>query len=117
MADYYYGADRKRNGGRLQQLGALAPAASQAWEAFDQAAFADGAIDARTKQLLGVAIGHVTGCPYCIDFHTRLAKRAGATDAQLAEAVFVAMAMSAGKAWGHACIAMETLEAVAQRGR
>ncbi len=117
MADSYFSADRKRNGARLQQLGAFAPAASQAWAAFDQAAFADGAVDARTKQLMGVAIGHVTGCPYCIDFHTRLAKRAGATDAQLAEAVFVAMAMSAGKAWGHACIAMETLEEVAQRGR
>lgn len=117
MADDYYSVDRKKNGGQLQQLGSLAPAASQAWEAFDKALFADGALEARTKQLMGVAIGHVTGCPYCIDFHPRLARRAGATDAQLAETVFVAMAMAAGKAWGHACITMETVEERAQRGR
>lgn len=33
-------------------------------------AFAERAITSRTKELIAVAVTHVTGCPYCIDVHT-----------------------------------------------
>ena len=41
--------------------------------------FADGALPAKTKQLIAVAVAHVTQCPYCIKGHTKAALRAGAS--------------------------------------
>lgn len=43
-----------------------------------------------------------TQCPYCIEIHTKEARRAGATDAELAETAVVAAAMRAGAAITHA---------------
>jgi len=43
-----------------------------------------------------------TQCPYCIAIHTKAARQAGATDAQLAEAALVAAAIRAGGAVTHA---------------
>ena len=44
----------------------LAPHTHDAFEAFSQAVFADGALPEKTKQLIAVAVAHVTQCPYCI---------------------------------------------------
>ena len=52
------------------------------------------------------AVAHVPQCPWCIYGHTRAAKRLGATDEEIAEAVFVAMEMRAGAAFTHGAIAM-----------
>ena len=50
---------------------ALAPEVEEAFRAFSQKVFADGALSAKTKQLIAVAVAHVTQCPYCIKGHTR----------------------------------------------
>ena len=42
---------------------ALAPEADDAFRAFSQKVFADGALPAKTKQLIAVAVAHVTQCP------------------------------------------------------
>lgn len=47
----------------------LAPDTHRAFEEFSRAAFAAGALDRRTKQLIAVAVAHVTQCPYCIQGH------------------------------------------------
>jgi AhpD family alkylhydroperoxidase len=73
--------------------------------------FADGALPGKTKQLIAVAVAHVTQCPYCIKGHTRAARRAGATDAEIMEAVWVAAEMRAGGAIAHSLLAMDTLHA------
>ena len=49
----------------------LAPATHDAFQAFSRQVFVDGALDAKTKQLIAVAVAHVTQCPYCIRGHTR----------------------------------------------
>ena len=41
--------------------------------------FADGALPAKTKQLIAVAVAHVTQCLYCIQGHTKAARKHGAT--------------------------------------
>jgi AhpD family alkylhydroperoxidase len=41
---------------------------------------ADGALDEKTKQLVAVAVAHVTQCPYCIPGHTKAALRKGADE-------------------------------------
>jgi hypothetical protein len=47
----------------------LAPDIQAAFDAFGQRVFADGALPAKTKQLIAVAVAHVTQCPYCIRGH------------------------------------------------
>jgi len=90
----------------------LAPAAEEAFQNFSRAVFAEGALDAKTKQLIAVAVAHVTQCPYCIRGHTKGAARAGATDAQIMEAIWVAAEMRAGGAFAHATVALDTLEEI-----
>jgi AhpD family alkylhydroperoxidase len=87
---------------RLKQLDENAPDAMKAFWAFDQAAFAEGALSAREKQLIAVAVALTTQCPYCIELHNKAAREAGADDAQLAEAALVAAAIRAGGAVTHA---------------
>lgn len=61
----------------------------------------EGELDAKFKEILAVAVGHATLCPYCIDVHTKNADKAGATDEELSEAVLVASALLAGGAYAH----------------
>lgn len=88
----------------------LAPEPLAAFKAFSKAVFAAGALDAQTKQLIAVAVAHVTQCPYCIKGHTEGAARAGATDAQIMEAIWVAAEMRAGGAYAHSALALQTLQ-------
>ena len=93
----------------------LAPETHDAFEAFSRQVFAAGALDIPTKQLIAVAVAHVTQCPYCIKSHTKAALRAGATDTQLMEAIWVAAEMRAGGAYAHSTLALETAQTAAQR--
>jgi len=86
---------------KLKKFGELAPAAWEGFLAFDKAAMADGAIPARTKELMAVAVALTTQCPYCIEIHTKKAKAAGCTEAELAETAMVAAALRAGGAITH----------------
>lgn len=87
----------------------LAPEMQAAFEAFSQRVFADGALSAKTKQLIAVAVAHVTQCPYCIKGHTRAARRAGASPEELMEAVWVAAEMRAGAAYAHSALMLSAL--------
>jgi len=82
----------------------LTPEITEAWDAFSKAAFAEGALDERTKQLIAVAVAHTTQCPYCITGHSKLAKAKGATPEQIMEAVWVAAEMRAGGAYAHSTL-------------
>lgn len=87
----------------------LAPGPYEAFQAFSKATFAEGALDEKTKQLIAVAVAHTTQCPYCIDGHTKLAKRKGATPEQIMEAVWVAAEMRAGGAYAHSTLALRAI--------
>jgi AhpD family alkylhydroperoxidase len=82
----------------------LAPGQQAAFEAFSKAVFADGVLPAKIKQIIAVAVAHVTQCPYCINGHTKAALRAGATPEELMEAVWVAAEMRAGGAYAHSAL-------------
>jgi AhpD family alkylhydroperoxidase len=49
-----------------------------------------GALDEKTKDLIGLAVAAQIPCAYCVYGHTKLAKAAGATDAQIKEAIATA---------------------------
>ena len=95
--------------GLAQARRALAPEAEDAFRAFSQKVFADGALPARTKQLIAVAVAHVTQCPYCIKGHTKAARQHGATPKEIMEAIWVAAEMRAGGAYAHSTLALHTL--------
>jgi AhpD family alkylhydroperoxidase len=92
----------KENLSQLKKIEGLAPDAMKAFWSFDKAALADGVVPAKYKELIAVAVALTTQCPYCIDIHSANARKAGATDAELAETAMVAAALRAGAAVTHA---------------
>src|SRR5262245_28666179 len=82
-----------KNLAKLKTLKELAPDAMKAFWTFDNAAMAAGAIPAKYKELMAVAVALTTQCPYCIEVHTNKARETGASDAELAETVAVAAAL------------------------
>src|SRR6476469_3616128 len=91
----------KGNLKNLSKLKELAPEQLQAFSEFNTAVMAEGALTKKEKEIIAVAIAHVTECPYCIDSHTRSAKAEGATLDELVEAVFVVAGVEAGGAVTH----------------
>lgn len=86
---------------KLPKMGKLAPDAMTAFQAYDKAALADGAIPKKYKELMAIAVALTTQCGYCIELHRQAALKAGVTEQELAEAVHVAGAMRAGAALTH----------------
>lgn len=93
LAENYYDKSKSKN---IFQLKELAPNQLKAFQQFDVAVLKSGALSKKEKEIIAVAIAHVTECPYCIETHTKKAKVAGATLEELVEAVFVTMAIKAG---------------------
>src|SRR3954454_19132598 len=92
---------------KIKKLDKLAPEAFKAFVAFDEAAFKGGVIPLKYKELMAVAVAMTTQCPYCIDIHAAKAKKAGATEQELAEATLIAAALRAGGAITHGTHALE----------
>ena len=94
----------------------LAPEINEAFENFSRAVFAEGALPEKTKQLIAVAVAHVTQCPYCITGHTKLARRKGARPEEIMEAIWVAAEMRAGAAYAHSALALDEIDSAAAVG-
>lgn len=88
----------------------LAPETQAAFDAFGRQVFAEGALSTKMKQIVAVAVAHVTQCPYCIKGHIKAALRSGATREELMEAIWVAAEMRAGGAYAHSALAIATFE-------
>ncbi|HEU4634375.1 MAG TPA: carboxymuconolactone decarboxylase family protein [Flavisolibacter sp.] len=89
---------------------ALAPRTLEAWKNFSKTVFEAGALPEKTKQLIAVAVAHVTQCPYCIRSHTKKAIRKGASKEEIMDAIWVAAEMRAGAAYSHATISMDEMD-------
>ena len=92
---------------KIKKLGELAPEAFKSFVAFDEAAFNGSAIPLKYKELMAVAVALTTQCPYCIEVHAKNARKAGATEQELAETTLVAAALRAGGAVTHGMHALE----------
>ena len=93
----------------------LAPEIYAAFRQFGQRVFADGALPSKTKQLIAVAVAHVTQCPYCIQSHTKAALKHGANPKEIMEAIWVAAEMRAGGSYAHSAISLTTINEEQQR--
>lgn len=79
----------------------LSQASPEVWGGFSQlhkAAVADGALPAKVKELMALAIAVVKRCDGCIAYHAKAAARRGATSEEVAEALGVALLMDGGTA-------------------
>lgn len=97
MNTYYNPADLPR----FDQVGTEAP---QLWAKFQQwygEVFKPGALSAREKSLIALAVAHAVQCPYCIEAYTRDSLEKGADLGQMTEAVHVAAAIKGGSALVH----------------
>ena len=94
----------------VQERDSLVPEAMKAWEDFSNKVFDEGALPQKTKQLIALAVAHVTQCPYCIRAHTKGAMHKGASKEEMMEAIMIAAEMRSGAAIAHATIAIDEME-------
>src|SRR5438128_4175322 len=92
---------------KLAKFAELAPEAWKAFVAFDEAVVKGGAIPLKYKELMAVAVALTTQCPYCIEIHAKKAKKAGASEQELAETTLIAAALRAGGAVTHGTHTLE----------
>jgi AhpD family alkylhydroperoxidase len=83
------------------------PEVISAYAAMQRAALAEGALPARTKELIALAIAVTRECDGCIASHARGAARQNATEEEVAEAIGVAISMNGGPGtvWGPRALA------------
>ena len=72
--------------------------------------FAEGALTAREKALIALAVAHAVQCPYCIDAYTQACLEQGANGEQMTEAVHVAAAIRGGATLVHGVQMKKILE-------
>ena len=108
MSEYFYATDGWKH---YKDLENAQKDMFQAFRNFNNEIFEkESALSRKMKELIAIGVAHTTQCPYCIDGHVRAAKKAGASDQEIAEAIFVAAALRAGGAFAHSTIAMRTLD-------
>jgi AhpD family alkylhydroperoxidase len=76
----------------------------------DTAAYKDGALDAKTKELLGLVASCVLRCNDCIDYHLMQCVELGCTDAELHDALNVALVVGGSIFIPHLRHAVETID-------
>lgn len=86
------------------------PAVFEGYGTLSAAAFADGALDAKTKELIALAIAVAKQCDGCIASHARGAARRGATSEEVADALGIAIVMDGGPGTVHAPRAFAAFE-------
>jgi AhpD family alkylhydroperoxidase len=107
MADQFYKKDDVR---KINVLAQLVPETMQALVEVNDKVFQEGALTTKTKELIAIAVAHVTSCAYCIDIHTKNALRAGATEEEIAESIMVGVLMKASSALSHSVIAINAMD-------
>lgn len=92
------------------KLFAFAPEGFKSFGEFNKQALAAGALSVKTKELIAVAVAHITGCPYCIEAHVGKSKAEQASFEEIFESVTVAAAVKAHSAFYYATNALKAFE-------
>ena len=105
---HYHDSDDLKLLGQFKQL---APKEFSAFVEFDKTVGRDdGAIPRKYRELIALAVACTTQCPYCLDVHSRAAKRAGATREEVTEAAMLAAALRAGAAVTHGALTLKLFD-------
>lgn len=96
--------------GRLAGLRSSTPDVMKAFGELGRTALAPGALDAKTKELIAVALSVAVRCDPCIGFHTKSLVRLGATRQELDETLAVATYMGGGPSLMYAASAVAAFD-------
>jgi AhpD family alkylhydroperoxidase len=95
----------------LREMKTLAPEEFKAWITLDSiTGKEDSKIPRKYRELMAIALACAEQCPYCLDVHTRNAKKAGATREEVVEATLIAAALRAGGAATHGALALKLFD-------
>ena len=107
MSEYFYPLDGRKH---YKDLEKTQKDMFQAFKNFNNEIFEkESSLPGKMKEPIAIGVAHTTQCPYCIEGHVRVAKKAGASNQEAGEAIFIAAALRAGGAFAHSTIAMSTL--------
>ena len=109
MDRYYDPADLKKFG----DIKEFQPDLAAKFFEWYGAVFQDGALTAREKSLIALAVSHAVQCPYCIEAYSEDALKKGADEEQMMEAVHVAGAIKGGAALVHGVQMMNKVKEIA----
>ncbi len=96
------------------RFGDANPKMLAAFRALNDAQGATGALDAKTRELIALAVAVTTRCDGCIGSHAAAARKAGASTAEVSEALGTAIALNAGAAYVYSVRAMEAFSQFAE---
>lgn len=98
MSDSYYSPKDLK---KFKDVGDFGPELAKKFFDYYGAVFEEGALSAREKALIALAVSHTVQCPYCIDAYTTESLEKGASEEQMMEAVHVASAIRGGSSLVH----------------
>ncbi len=110
MANHYYNAEDLAKFGNI---GEYQKELADKFFGWYGAAFADGALTAKEKSLIALAVAHAVQCPYCIDAYSSDAYEKGYSEAQMMEAVHIAAAIKGGAVLVHGVQMMNKVKEIA----
>jgi AhpD family alkylhydroperoxidase len=96
----------------------LLAAKSRVYQAFlemERAAYSDGALSRKQKELVAIGISVATDCESCMQWHIEQAAAAGASESQILEAVEVGIEMAGGPGTVSARFALEVMDSIFPR--
>ena len=96
----------------MEQLGQAIPKTMGTYNRLHRVVTADGALSYKTKELMALSIGVAVRCDGCIAYHINKSLDAGATDAEIAETIGVAIMMAGGPAVMYGCDALAALKEI-----
>ncbi len=110
MAQVNYPASYEKVQKDMGAYGKVHPELMKGFENLHKAAASDGALDARTKELIALSIAITVRCDGCIAFHVHDALEAGASKEEIVEAIGVAIMMGGGPSVVYGSAALEAVE-------
>ncbi len=94
----------------MGEYGKVSPEIMEGFQKLHRAASSEGALSGKVKELIALAIGIAVRCDGCIAFHVHDALEAGATEAEIADTIGVAILMGGGPAVVYGSAALEALK-------
>jgi len=101
---------RKELMGRIGDIGKLSPDTLAGYQMLSKAGSKTGKLDAKTRELIALAVSVTSRCDGCITVHTSEALKQGATREEIAEALGVAIALNAGAALVYSARVMDAAD-------
>jgi AhpD family alkylhydroperoxidase len=108
---------RKELVGRIGELGALSPDTLTGYQTLSRAGQKTARLDAKTRELIALAVAVTTHCDGCITVHVAEALKHGATEEEIAEALGVAVALNAGAAMVYSARVIDAVKAHSALGK